>query len=200
MDSTLSKRIRERRRLQWIINHMAIKALLTLDPNDKAYQKRVNKKLTRKEEKFVKALVSRDGEITNTEAAIEAGYAKGSAHVDRKFAVTYQRHIKRLDELSRRAEENGAYSASVQAEYRRGQAQGIYVDRKEILHGSIDQMSKAEVLKRLKEIRNENPRENNGEPLIIEHQADPESDKQEKKIGEALLPDNQEEPLETGKQ
>ena len=204
---------------------MAIKALLTLDPNDKAYQKRVNKKLTRKEEKFVKALVSRDGEITNTEAAIEAGYAKGSAHVrasellnpykyphivralqayrtelDRKFAVTYQRHIKRLDELSRRAEENGAYSASVQAEYRRGQAQGIYVDRKEILHGSIDQMSKAEVLKRLKEIRNENPRENNGEPLIIEHQADSESDKQEKEIGEALLPDNQEEPLETGKQ
>ena len=60
---------------------MAIKALLTLDPNDKEYQKRVNKKLTRKEEKFVKALVSRDGEITNTEAAIEAGYAKGSAHV-----------------------------------------------------------------------------------------------------------------------
>ena len=201
---------------------MAIKALLTLDPNDKEYQKRVNKKLTRKEEKFVKALVSRDGEITNTEAAIEAGYAKGSAHVrasellnpykyphivralqayrtelDRKYAVTYQRHIKRLDELSRRAEENGAYSASVQAEYRRGQAQGLYVDRKEILHGSIDQMSKDEVLKRLKEIRNENTRGDHPEPFVIEHQANPEDyEKENQKNGEEVLPEDQEQSVE----
>jgi len=201
---------------------MPVKALLTLDPNDKAYQKRVSKQLTRKEEKFVKALVSRDGEITNTEAAIEAGYAKGSAHVrasellnpyksphvvralqtyrtelDRKYAVTYQRHIKRLDDLSRRAEENGAYSASVQAEYRRGQAQGLYVDRKEILHGSIDQMSKEEVLKRLKEIRNENARGDYREPIVIEHQANPEDyEKENQKNGEEVLPEDQDQSVE----
>jgi len=201
---------------------MPVKALLTLDPNDKAYQKRVSKQLTRKEEKFVKALVSRDGEITNTEAAIEAGYAKGSAHVrasellnpyksphvvralqtyrtelDRKYAVTYQRHIKRLDDLSRRAEENGAYSASVQAEYRRGQAQGLYVDRKEILHGSIDQMSKEEVLKRLKEIRNENARGDHREPIVIEHQANPEDyEKENQKNGEEVLPEDQDQSVE----
>ena len=49
---------------------------------------------------------------------------------------------------------NGAYSAAVQAEYRRGQAQGdIYVSKSEIRTGSIDSMSKDEVLKALKEIK-----------------------------------------------
>ena len=165
---------------------MPIKALLSLNPSDRAYQKRVSKRLTRKEELFVKALVSRDGEITNTEAAIEAGYAK---ELDREYAVTYQRHIKRLDQLSRRAEENGAYSASVMAEYRRGQAQGIYIDRKEILHGSIDQMNKDEVLKRLKEIKNDETR-GDTENLIIEHQSQEE-------VGETLLPEDKKQPEES---
>ena len=50
--------------------------------------------------------------------------------------------------------QNGAYSAAVQAEYRRGQAQGdIYVSKSEIRHGSIDQMSKEEVMKALDELR-----------------------------------------------
>ena len=196
---------------------MPIRALLTLNPSDKAYQKRVSKRLTRKEELFVKALVSQDGEITNTEAAVQAGYAKGSAAVrasellnpykcphvvralqtyrnelDRKFAVTYQRHIRRLDQLSRAAEEKGAFSASVMAEYRRGQAQGIYVERKEILHGSIDQMGKAEILKRLKEIKDENPRGDSG--TLIEHQA-----AEETPAGEELLSENKEEPVAAGK-
>ena len=48
----------------------------------------------------------------------------------------------------------GAFGAAVQAEYRRGQALGtIYVDRKEIRHGTIDSMSKDEVLKKLNEIK-----------------------------------------------
>ena len=42
----------------------------------------------------------------------------------------------------------------MQAEYRRGQALGtIYIDRKEIRHGSIDSMSKEEVQKRLEELK-----------------------------------------------
>ena len=49
---------------------------------------------------------------------------------------------------------NGAYSAAVQAEYRRGQAQGdIYVSKSEIRTGSIDSMSKEEVMSALKEIK-----------------------------------------------
>ena len=125
--------------------------------------------LTRRQELFVKELVSKDGQITMREAAIEAGYPAGSAHtrayeltnpnispheLDEKYGAHYQRHIKDLQLIRDMALTNGAYSAAVQAEYRRGQAQGdIYVSKSEIRHGSIDSMSKEEVLNALKEIK-----------------------------------------------
>jgi len=113
------------------------------------------------------------------EAAINAGYPAGSAHtrayeltnpnisphvvsaiqayraeLDEKFGVNYQRHLRDLQTIRDMALNNGAYSAAVQAEYRRGQAQGdIYVSKSEIRTGSIDSMSKDEVLKALKEIK-----------------------------------------------
>jgi hypothetical protein len=37
------------------------------------------------------------------------------------------------------------------------QAAGLYIDRKEILHGKIDQMSKEEVLSEIKRIQQEYP-------------------------------------------
>ena len=114
------------------------------------------------------------------EAAVNAGYSVGSAHtrayeltnphisphvvaaiqayrreLDEKYGVTYQRHLRDLQQIRDTALQNGAYSAAVQAEYRRGQAQGdIYVSKSEIRHGSIDSMSKDEVLKALEEIKN----------------------------------------------
>ena len=135
--------------------------------------------LTRKQELFVKELVSKDGQITMREAAINAGYPAGSAHtrayeltnpnisphvvaaiqayraeLDEKFGVNYQRHLRDLQVIRDMALNNGAYSAAVQAEYRRGQAQGdIYVNKSEIRTGSIDSMSKDEVLRALKEIK-----------------------------------------------
>lgn len=135
--------------------------------------------LTRKQELFVKELVSKDGQITMREAAINAGYAASSAHtrayeltnphicphvvaairayrdeLDMKYGVSYKRHIRDLQTIRDLALQNGAYSAAVQAEYRRGQAQGdIYVSKSEIRHGSIDSMSKEEVLKALKELK-----------------------------------------------
>jgi len=140
----------------------------------------IEQPLTRKQELFVKELVSKDGQITLREAAINAGYAAGSAHsrayeltnphmsphvvaainayrreLDEKFGVTYQRHLRDLQSIRDLAIQNGAYSAAVQAEYRRGQAQGdIYVSKSEIRTGSIDSMSKDDVLKALEEIKN----------------------------------------------
>lgn len=136
--------------------------------------------LTRKQELFVKELVSKDGQITLREAAINAGYSATSAHtrayeltnpaisphvvhaiqsyrneLDAKYGITYLRHIRDLQNIRDLALQNGAYSAAVQAEYRRGQAQGdIYVSKSEVRHGSIDSMSKDEVLKALEEIKN----------------------------------------------
>ena len=136
-------------------------------------------RLTRRQELFVKELVSKDGQITMREAAINAGYPASSAHtrayelttptisphvvaaiqayraeLDERFGVNYQRHLRDLQVIRDEALNNGAYSAAVQAEYRRGQAQGdIYVSKSEIRTGSIDSMSKDEVLAALKEIK-----------------------------------------------
>lgn len=137
------------------------------------------KRLNRRQELFVRELVSKDGQITMREAAINAGYPEKSAHVraseltnprisphvckaireyrqelDQKYGVEYQRHLRDLQRIRDAALDAGAYSAAVQAEYRRGQAQGdIYVNKTEIRHGSIEQMSKEEVMKALDELK-----------------------------------------------
>jgi len=138
----------------------------------------VSSPLTRRQELFVKELVSNDGQITLREAAINAGYPETSAHtrayeltnphisphvvaaikayrdeLDQKFGITYQRHLRDLSIIKERALAAGAYSAAVQAEYRRGQTGGLYINKSEIRHGSIDSMSKEEVEKALKELK-----------------------------------------------
>tara|TARA_R110000803_G_scaffold21053_1_gene53434 strand:+ start:794 stop:1426 length:633 start_codon:yes stop_codon:yes gene_type:complete len=140
----------------------------------------IHSKLSRKQELFVKELVSQDGQITMREAAINAGYPASSSHaraweltnpeysphvvhaikqyrqeLDEKYGVNYKRHLRDLQVIRDMALQSGAYSAAVQAEYRRGQAQGdIYISKSEIRTGSIDSMSKEEVLKALEEVKN----------------------------------------------
>ena len=144
----------------------------------------IHSKLTRRQEKFVKELVSNDGMITYREAAINAGFPASSAHtrayemtnpeicphvcraiqayrdeLDEKYGITFKRHLRDLQRIRDLALENGAYSAAVQAEYRRGQANGnIYINKSEIRHGTIYSMSKEEVLKALKELKQNEPR------------------------------------------
>ena len=139
----------------------------------------MNTKLTLKQLKFVNELVREDGAITPTEAARRAGYSIDRArttasellniqkhpeivrYVDElkkemqhKTAVTFDRHVKRLDDLSRAAQEDKAWSASVQAEKNRGQAAGFY-NHTQNIHtlNSIDTMSLDQVQSRLKDIR-----------------------------------------------
>jgi len=135
--------------------------------------------ISRKQEKFVKELVANDGMITKRQAAMNAGYPEKSAHtraseltnpnlypnvcraikeyraeLDEKYGITFARHIRDMQKIRDLAIENGAYSAAVQAEYRRGQAQGnIYINKSEIRHGSIDSMSREEVEKALQELK-----------------------------------------------
>jgi len=137
------------------------------------------KVLNAKEWKFVQEYVSGDGRVTLKEAAMRAGYKEGSASVmawkltnpkeyphvvaaiqayraelASKYNTSYERHMKDLQEIRDKALAAGAFAAAVQAEYRRGQALGtIYVERKEIRHGTIDSMSKEEVQRKLDELR-----------------------------------------------
>ena len=161
--------------------------------------------LTRKQELFVRELVSRDGQVTLREAAENAGYSATSAHsrayeltnpnisphvvhaikeyrraLDEKYSITFSRHVRDLQRIRDEALANGAYSAAVQAEFRRGMAQGdIYVNKSEIRHGSIDSMSKEEVMKALKEIKESYA------PVTID--ITPEEDNHSREEGERLL-------------
>jgi hypothetical protein len=131
------------------------------------------RKLTRRQELFVQEMVTKDGFITQVDAAINAGYPPKSARVraselmnpnriqnyrnelNKKYEVTYHRHLKDLHHLREESLSNGAYSASVQAEKLRGQIAGLYVSKSEVRYGSIDSMSKEEVEKALQEIKDE---------------------------------------------
>ena len=137
------------------------------------------KVLTPQEWKFVEEFCAGDGHVTLKEAALRAGYsetwAKSRAReltdpevcphivaaiqerrreLGEKYGTTFERHMRDLQVIRDQALAAGAYGAAVQAEYRRGQALGsIYIDRKEIRHGTIDSMSKEEVQRKLEEIK-----------------------------------------------
>ena len=138
-----------------------------------------HRKLSRKQELFVKELVSKDGQITKRDAAINAGYPASSAHVraseltnvnkcphvvkairlfraelDERFGVDFKRHVRKLAELRDQAADAGHWSAAITAEKFRGQAEGnIYINKSEIRHGTIDSMSREEVVKALAELK-----------------------------------------------
>jgi len=141
---------------------------------------KTEKGISPKQERFAQIYCSE--ELTQTEAAIKAGYPKQSAHVlasqllngkrypkvverireikqelSRKYELTFESHVKQLASLRDNAVQNGNFSAAVSAEKYRGQAAGLYIDRKEILHGKIDQMSKEEVMQKIKELQQEFP-------------------------------------------
>lgn len=137
------------------------------------------KPLKPREAKFVEIYAGADGTITLKEAALQAGYPESSAanmgsqltnpevypqvvaaiqrrqaELNAKHGTTFERHMKDLQYIRDKAIEAGAWAAAVQAEYRRGQALGtIYIDRKEIRHGTIDSMSKEEVQRKLEALR-----------------------------------------------
>ena len=77
--------------------------------------------------------------------------------LSKKYEVSFEGHVKKLAEIRDAAMTGGNFAAAVAAEKSRGQAAGIYIDRKEILHGKIDQMSRDEVMREIKRIQEEFP-------------------------------------------
>ena len=140
----------------------------------------VPKRLTEMQMKFAQLLVTNEGRKTPTECAVEAGYEKASAYVraselrnpkkyplvvkyigeireeyQKKYEVTYERHIAELGKIRQEALKKGAFSAANNAEVARGKAAGLYVEQKIIRTGKIDDMSKEEMEKELSNILNE---------------------------------------------
>ena len=135
-------------------------------------------KLTPKQERFIQEYVT--GRCTQTEAARRAGYAVESAKIrasellnslkfpyvvekvnelrkelSKKYEISFETHIKDLAELREKAVKSGNLSAAVMAETRRGMAAGLYIDRKEVMHGKIETMSKSDIVKRIMQLSSE---------------------------------------------
>ena len=137
-------------------------------------------RLTEMQRKFAHEIVSNEGRKNGTECAISAGYAEDSAGVraaelqnpkkfplvvkyigelreeyQKKYAVTFERHISELARIRIDALKKGAWSAAVNAEVARGKAAGLYVEQKIIRTGKLDDLSEEELEKRMKEIIDE---------------------------------------------
>ena len=133
--------------------------------------------LTEKQRIFVEIYTANEGRLTPTECARQSGYKRERAATTasellnvKKFPkvvnavmkrrgeiaethkVEMNKHVQELARLRDKALNEKSYSAAVNAERLRGQAAGLYIDRKEIRTGSIDSMSRQEVLDKLKEI------------------------------------------------
>ena len=127
--------------------------------------------------KFAHDIVTNEGRKNGFECAVAAGYAEDSARVraselqnpkrfplvvkyigelreeyQKKYAVTFERHISELGKIRQDALSKGAWSAAVNAEVARGKAAGLYVEQKIIRTGKLDDLSADELEARMKEI------------------------------------------------
>ena len=146
-----------------------------------AVEKDTKSTLTNRQREFAKLIV--DGVYSNAECARRAGYSKDNAVVyaykllngkdfplvpqyiaelreerERKYGVTLIGQLKRLSDLSMNAEEQGQFSAAINAEKIRSSLGGLTVDRRENQHvHKYDDMTREQIIAELGKLRNDHP-------------------------------------------
>ncbi len=138
----------------------------------------VPKRLTEMQKRFAEYLIfgGPKGPVNKMEAAELAGYSPKRAMVEgseltnprlsplvvsymeelrkeklQKFSVNYESHIAELARIKELALNKSSFSAAVNAETNRGKAGGLYIDRKIIKTGKLEEMTEEELkLKRAK--------------------------------------------------
>ena len=137
------------------------------------------KRLTEMQQRFAEFLVfgGPDGPMTQTEAALAAGYSPKRARQEgselcnpklsplvvkyigqlkeerlRKHEVTYEGHVAELARLREAALKKGSFSSAVNAETNRGKAAGLYIDRKIIKTGKLEDLTEQELENKMKQI------------------------------------------------
>ena len=135
------------------------------------------KKLTEKQMKFAHEIVTNEGRKTATECAVDAGFESEFARQyasklqnpklyplvvkyigelreewQKKYEVTYDRHISELGKIRQQALNKGAWSAAVNAEVARGKAAGLYIEQKIIRTGKLEDLTTEELENRMKQI------------------------------------------------
>ena len=139
----------------------------------------VPKRLTEMQMRFAEFVVfgGVDGPMTQGESAIAAGYSTKRARSEgselmnprlsplvvqyvgklkeerlKKFAVNYDGHVAELARIKELALKKGSFSSAVNAETNRGKAAGLYIERKIIKHGKLEDMSEQELEAKMKQI------------------------------------------------
>ena len=145
--------------------------------NGTGYSMGVPKKLTERQMKFAHEIVSNEGRKTATECARDAGFEPEHARQyasklqnpklyplvvkyigelreewQKKYEVTYDRHISELAKLREDSRKKGAWSAAINAEVARGKAAGLYVEQKIIRTGKLEDLTTEELEQRMKTI------------------------------------------------
>jgi len=139
----------------------------------------VPKRLTEMQMRFAEFIVfgGPSGPMTQGEAAIAAGYSQTRARQEgsellnprlsplvvqyvgklkeerlEKHKVTYDTHVAELARIKELALKKNSFSAAVNAETNRGKAGGLYIERKIIKHGKLEDMSELELEAKMKQI------------------------------------------------
>ena len=139
----------------------------------------VPKRLTEMQKRFAEFIIfgGPDGPVSQSEAAKLAGYSanrcrqEGSELMNprlsplvakyigelkeerlKKFDVNYENHIAELARLREAALKKGSFSSSVNAEVSRGKAAGLYIDRKIIKTGKLEEMTEEQLEAKMKQI------------------------------------------------
>ena len=137
------------------------------------------KRLTEMQMRFAELLVFGDetGPLTQTEAAVKAGYSPKRARQEGSelcnprlspLVVKYigeleKKDLKNMKSLTRDTLQNsldcekqlskkGSFSSAVNAEANRGKAAGLYIDRKIIKTGKLEDLSEQELENKMKQI------------------------------------------------
>ena len=139
----------------------------------------VPKRLTEMQMRFAEFVVfgGPNGPMTQAEAATAAGYSANRARQEgsellnprlsplvvqyvgklkeerlKKFEVSYEGHVAELSRIKELALKKGSFSSAVNAETNRGKAAGLYIERKIIKHGKLEDMSEQELENKMKQI------------------------------------------------
>ena len=137
------------------------------------------KRLTEMQMRFAEFIVfgGPEGPVTQTEAAILAGYSKPRARQEgsellnprlsplvvkyvgelkeeriKKHQINYDTHLAELARIREAALKKSSFSAAVNAETNRGKAGGLYIDRKIIKHGKLEDMSEEQLEQKMRQI------------------------------------------------
>ena len=188
------------------MSEVVLNSTVDIDPEDdiasdanKYLIKQKKQTLTKKQQKFVQLYVYQD--LTNTDCAHRAGYrfpevvaprllhSPEYRHIQekirelqegeqKKYEITFDKVARDLKVIRDAALEDGSYGAAVSAELGRAKLAGLMVERKEIKHGSIDQMDRAEVESRLRQLIESNQLSPVLEARIENSSPDVESDEE----------------------